>query len=110
MIRACQASIIEGDAYQLCLTTEARVDGAHDPLSTYLRLRASSPTHHGALLRAGPVSLLSASPEQFLKVSADGVVESSPIKGTRARGATEAGTGVCARSCSRARRSAPRTS
>ncbi|MFZ2963746.1 MAG: chorismate-binding protein, partial [Rhodoglobus sp.] len=91
MVRACQAAIVEGDAYQLCLTTETRVDGVHDPLSTYLALRASSPTHHGALLRAGGLSLLSASPEQFLKVSPDGMVESRPIKGTRARGGTEAG-------------------
>ena len=90
MIRACQAAIVEGDAYQLCLTTEAAVDVSPDPVAAYLALRDSSPTHHGALLRAGAVSLLSASPEQFLAVSREGVVQSSPIKGTRPRGATEA--------------------
>ncbi|MDF1478847.1 anthranilate synthase component I family protein [Leifsonia sp. H3M29-4] len=91
MIAACQAAIREGDAYQLCLTTEASVDATPDPLATYLALRASSPTHHGALLRAGGVSVLSASPEQFLTVSPEGVIESRPIKGTRPRGDTEAG-------------------
>ena len=91
MIRACQAAITEGDAYQLCLTTEVSIDVSPDPLATYLALRESSPTHHGALLRAGAVSLLSASPEQFLAVSPSGVVQTSPIKGTRPRGATEAG-------------------
>jgi para-aminobenzoate synthetase component 1 len=90
MIRDCQAAIVEGDAYQLCLTTQASVPVTPDPVATYLALRASSPTHHGALLRAGAVSLLSASPEQFLAVSPGGVVQSSPIKGTRPRGATEA--------------------
>ncbi len=90
MIRACQAAIVEGDAYQLCLTTEVSVDSSPDPLTTYLALRASSPTHHGALLRAGEISLLSASPEQFLAVSPEGLVRTSPIKGTRPRGATEA--------------------
>jgi len=90
-IRACQAAIVEGDAYQLCLTTEASVDVSPDPVSTYLAVRASSPTHHGALLRVGSVSLLSASPEQFLAVAPDGVVSTSPIKGTRPRGVTEAG-------------------
>jgi para-aminobenzoate synthetase component I len=90
MIRACQAAIVEGHAYQLCLTTEVSVNVSPDPLATYLALRASSPTHHGALLRAGEVSLLSASPEQFLAVSPDGIVQTSPIKGTRPRGATEA--------------------
>ncbi|CAN5133227.1 hypothetical protein BH09ACT5_BH09ACT5_13190 [soil metagenome] len=91
MIRACQAAIIQGDAYQFCLTTEISVDATPEPLDAYLALRASSPTHHGALLRAGGVSLLSASPEQFLAVSPDGTVTTSPIKGTRPRGATEAG-------------------
>ncbi|MCU1578720.1 MAG: aminodeoxychorismate synthase component [Rhodoglobus sp.] len=99
MIEACQAAIVEGDAYQLCLTTEVSVpstsvDAAPDPVATYLALRASSPTHHGALLRAGSVSLLSASPEQFLSVAPDGIVTTSPIKGTRPRGATEAGDWV----------------
>jgi para-aminobenzoate synthetase component I len=91
MIAACQDAIRAGDAYQLCLTTAAEVDGAFDPVAVYTALRASSPTHHGALLRAGATSLLSASPEQFLAVSPDGVVTTRPIKGTRARGLTEAG-------------------
>ena len=88
MIAACQAAIREGDAYQLCLTTEARVDARPDPYAAYLALRASSPTHHGALLVAGDIAVLSATPEQFLTVSADGAIESKPIKGTRPRGLT----------------------
>ncbi|MEP6479406.1 MAG: anthranilate synthase component I family protein [Rhodoglobus sp.] len=88
MVDACKAAITEGEAYQLCLTTEATVDVSPDPVATYLALRASSPSHHGALLRIGPIALLSSSPEQFLTVSPDGVVESRPIKGTRRRGAT----------------------
>ena len=87
MIRACQRAIAEGDAYVLCLTTEARVDGAFDPWEVYRRLRRTSPSHHGAFLRSGPIALLSASPEQFLTVR-DGWVETKPIKGTRPRGAT----------------------
>src|SRR5690554_1452440 len=69
MIRDCQAAIAAGDAYQLCLTTEARVSVSPDPLRTYLALRDSSPTHHGAFVRMGPVSVLSASPEQFIAVT-----------------------------------------
>ena len=86
MIRDCQAAIRDGDAYQLCLTTAASVAGAFDPVATYLALRASSPSHHGALIRAGGVSLLSASPERFLAVGPAGLVTTSPIKGTRPRG------------------------
>jgi anthranilate/para-aminobenzoate synthase component I len=90
MIRECQAAIRAGDAYQLCLTSEATLDVHPDPLATYLALRAASPTHHGALLRVGEFSLLSATPEQFLSVSPDGIVESKPIKGTRRRGSSAA--------------------
>ncbi|AMB58689.1 hypothetical protein AWU67_07225 [Microterricola viridarii] len=91
LIADCQAAIHRGDAYQLCLTNEIRVSFPRgeqlDPLETYLRLRASSPTHHGGLLRVGAVSLLSASPEQFLAVTAGGHVTTKPIKGTRRRAA-----------------------
>jgi len=89
-IAACQEAIREGDAYQLCLTAEATVPGAFDPFDTYLALRESSPAHYGGLLRFGGVALLSASPEKFLSVSPGGVIESRPIKGTRARGETAA--------------------
>ena len=90
MIASCQVAIRNGDAYQLCLTTEARVDASPDPFTTYLALRATSPTHHGALLIAAGVAILSATPEQFLTVSPEGVVETKPIKGTRRRGETDA--------------------
>ncbi len=88
MIRDCQAAIVEGEAYQLCLTTEATVDARPDPLAAYLALRRSSASHHGALLRVGDVAVLSASPETFLHIDASGVIESRPIKGTRPRGTT----------------------
>jgi anthranilate synthase component 1 len=88
-IAACQEAIREGEAYQLCLTTEASVEGAFDPVAVYARLRAQSPSHHGALLRIGDVSLLSSSPERFLEVTPEGIVRTHPIKGTRPR-ATDA--------------------
>jgi para-aminobenzoate synthetase component I len=86
MVEACQRAIVEGEAYQLCLTNEATIDGPVDAVASYLALRASSASHHGAFVRIGDVAVLSASPEQFLSVSPDGVVESKPIKGTRPRG------------------------
>ncbi len=95
-VRRCQRAIVEGDAYQLCLTTEARVDARADPLAAYLRLRAASPTRHGALLRVGEVSLLAASPERFLAVAPDGWAETRPIKGTRPRGTDPVGDSALA--------------
>ena len=85
LIHQCQSVIRRGDAYQLCLTNEILIDGTFDSDAVYARLRADSPSHHGGLLRFGDVSLLSASPEQFLSVTADRRVRSKPIKGTRAR-------------------------
>ena len=90
MIRACQAAIARGDAYQLCLTNRVELDVHPDPLATYRRLRRTSPSHHGGFLRFGDVSLLSASPEQFLLVQPDGRVSTRPMKGTRPRGRTPA--------------------
>ena len=87
LIAECQAAIVRGDAYQLCLTNRIDVDVRPDPATTYLSLRASSPTHHGGYLRFGDIALLSASPEQFLLVDTDGVVSTKPMKGTRPRGA-----------------------
>jgi para-aminobenzoate synthetase component 1 len=91
MIRSCQEAIEAGDAYQLCLTTEAEVDIRPAPLDAYLALREASPSHHGALLIVGEVALLSSSPERFLSVSPSGEIESKPIKGTRPRGTTPEG-------------------
>ncbi|SDK95229.1 anthranilate synthase component 1/para-aminobenzoate synthetase [Cryobacterium psychrotolerans] len=90
LILRCQASIREGDAYQLCLTNEIRIDARPDPVVAYLALRAGSPSHHGGLLRFGATALLSASPEQFLAVTRDGLVTTKPIKGTSPRGGTAA--------------------
>ena len=86
LIAECQAAIVRGDAYQLCLTNRVDIDIRPDPVETYLALRTSSPSHHGGYLRFGEFALLSASPEQFLLV-ADGVVSTKPMKGTRPRGA-----------------------
>jgi len=90
MVRACQASIVRGDAYVLCLTNELQLAARIDPIAAYRALRAANPTAHGGLVRFGSVWLVSASPEQFLRVTADGAVISRPIKGTRPRGANRA--------------------
>lgn len=88
-VAQCREAILAGDAYQLCLTTRFTVDGHHDAVQTYRRLRAASPSHHGGFIRIGDTALLSISPEQFLTVDGDRV-STKPIKGTRPRGITAA--------------------
>ena len=84
-IAACRREIIEGETYEVCLTTELRSDASLDPLRAYRALRARNPAPFAALLRLGEQSVLSSSPERFLRVDRDGVVESRPMKGTAAR-------------------------
>ena len=85
-IAACMQEIFEGETYEVCLTTELHSDGAIDPLAAYRALRARNPAPHAALLRLGDISVLSSSPERFLRVDRERVVESKPIKGTAPRG------------------------
>jgi para-aminobenzoate synthetase component 1 len=87
LVERCQAAIAAGEAYVLCLTTTLTVDGDFDDLAVYRRLRRSSPAPHASFVRIGPTAVLGASPESFLRVDADGLVSSSPIKGTRPRSA-----------------------
>ena len=86
-IAGCKREIGEGETYEVCLTTELHSDGAVDPVAAYRALRARNPAPHAALLRLGDVSVLSSSPERFLRVGRDRVVESKPIKGTAPRAA-----------------------
>jgi para-aminobenzoate synthetase len=86
-IAARKREIFEGETYEVCLTTELRSDGAIDPLAAYRALRARNPAPHAALLRLGDVSVLSSSPERFLHVDRERIVESKPIKGTAPRAA-----------------------
>lgn len=84
------AEIRAGESYEVCLTNMARVGRAIDPLPTFEHLRTISPTPYSAFLDFSGLSVLSASPERFLRIGADRIVESKPIKGTRPRGATPA--------------------
>ncbi|WP_295014175.1 aminodeoxychorismate synthase component I [uncultured Microbacterium sp.] len=89
LIAAAQREIAAGETYEVCLTNllHAEPDPSFDPLAAYLVLRAQNPAPFGAFLRLGGVSVLSTSPERFLRITDEGAVESSPIKGTRPRGA-----------------------
>ena len=84
-IQACQDAIERGDAYILCLTSQLEVDASEPLPQLYERLRKLNPTHHGGYLSAAGVTLLSASPEQFLSVNTTGLAQTKPIKGTRPR-------------------------
>lgn len=89
LIDQVQEKITDGETYEVCLTNmlEGTADPHESPLTMYLRLRADNPTPFGAFIRTREAAILSTSPERFLRIGADGRVESKPIKGTRPRGA-----------------------
>jgi para-aminobenzoate synthetase len=82
--------IRDGESYEVCLTNAVTAPITIDPRRTFSWLRRRSPVPYGALLEFPDAAILSASPERFLTVGRDRVVESKPIKGTRPRGATPA--------------------
>jgi para-aminobenzoate synthetase component 1 len=86
MVERAQEYIRAGDIYQVNLAhrfSGAWPDGA-DPFALYLRLRESSPAPHAAYLSLGGRTVLSSSPESFLKMSGN-MIRTRPIKGTRPR-------------------------
>lgn len=84
-IASALAAIGDGESYELCLTQRIRARAALDTLDLYRHLRRSNPAPYAALLRCGEFNVISSSPERFLRLSPNGVVEIKPIKGTRAR-------------------------
>jgi para-aminobenzoate synthetase component 1 len=71
--------------YQVNLSQRFETTAVTDAGSLYRRLRHRSPAPFGAFFRAAGGSVLSSSPERFLRVEPDGRVETRPIKGTRPR-------------------------
>ncbi|KAH9457928.1 hypothetical protein Pst134EB_010232 [Puccinia striiformis f. sp. tritici] len=91
-ITKAQAQIISGESYELCLTTQfkgelASTEGEDGHFGRYVGLRQANPAPYGAYVRFGvyDTTILSSSPERFLRVDQRGGVEMKPIKGTARR-------------------------
>ena len=87
LIERAQAHIAAGDVYQLCLTNQITLEVSGDPLLAFLNLRDSNPAPFAAFLKFGQQTIISCSPEQFVKVDRAKKISSKPIKGTRRRDA-----------------------
>jgi len=84
-IERIKAYIAAGDIYQVNLAQVFSGKWHGSAAQLYERLRMRTPAPFGAFLTTGDGHLLSSSPESFLRLRAD-VLETRPIKGTRARG------------------------
>ncbi|MBX3582098.1 MAG: aminodeoxychorismate synthase component I [Rhizobiaceae bacterium] len=78
----------QGDCYQANLTFPVEAKWTGDPLSAFDALAARQAVKYGALVDLGGPVILSRSPELFFDVDKDGWIETHPMKGTAARGAT----------------------
>ncbi|WP_225427996.1 aminodeoxychorismate synthase component I [Dyella tabacisoli] len=85
MIQRSKELIRQGETYEVCLTNELTAELVAEPLPIYMHLRTINAVPFGAYLRFGALSVLCASPELYIEVSRDGLVESKPIKGTAPR-------------------------
>jgi anthranilate/para-aminobenzoate synthase component I len=83
-IRGALALIREGEVYEINLARRFRAVFTGSPLGLFTNMRAESPVPLGYFMDAGDHSVLGRSMERFLRYR-DGVLSSSPIKGTVAR-------------------------
>jgi len=77
--------IIAGDIFQANISQRFEAEMPLPPYELYRRLRQINPAPFAGYLNFDGVSIVSASPERFLRVRSD-LVETRPIKGTRPRG------------------------
>lgn len=95
------AYIRAGDIYQANITARfaATRPAGLDAAALLLALRVRNPAPFGLFVdTGGGCGLAGTSPERFISLSADGRLETRPIKGTRPRGATPAADAAAAAS------------
>lgn len=84
-IRSCISQLMDGNSYELCLTTEALVrtpNAGHIPWLFYRSLRRHNPVPYSAFLHLNGTHILSSSPESFLTWTRSGKIDMIPMKGT----------------------------
>jgi para-aminobenzoate synthetase component 1 len=78
--------ILAGDIFQANLSQRLEAPLTEPAWTLYQRLRSINPAPFAAYVDFPEVTVMSASPERFLRVTVDGEVEARPIKGTSPRG------------------------
>jgi para-aminobenzoate synthetase/4-amino-4-deoxychorismate lyase len=82
-----QNNIRSGDIYQLNLTFKAKFNLQGSPLALYRDLRLKQRVAYAGLVDTGDATILSASPELFIKQEGR-IIETRPMKGTAPRAGT----------------------
>jgi len=88
-VETAREYIISGEIYQVNLSQRFEGRLTTHPYDLYRRLRTINPSPFAAYLNLDEATVISASPERFLKLDGDRV-ETRPMKGTRPRGRSAA--------------------
>jgi anthranilate synthase component 1 len=86
-VAKCKEYINAGDIFQVVLSQRFKARTQARPFDIYRALRAVNPSPFMIYVKAGPTTLVGASPEIMTRVEGD-VVTIRPLAGTRGRGAT----------------------
>jgi para-aminobenzoate synthetase/4-amino-4-deoxychorismate lyase len=81
--------IAAGDVYQINLTLKYNFRFSGNSIDLYEELRRKQQVHYGAIVSGEDFTVLSLSPELFIRIE-DGLVRARPMKGTAARGRSNA--------------------
>lgn len=84
-IADCRSALRSGESYEITLTDQLVFPAVTDGLDVYRTLRRTNPAPYSAYLRFGGLEIACSSPERFLKIDRNRVVETKPIKGTARR-------------------------
>src|SRR5262245_3539533 len=86
-VEKCKDYINAGDIFQVVLSQRFKARTQARPFDIYRALRAVNPSPFMFYVKAGPTTLVGASPEIMTRVEGD-LVTTRPLAGTRRRGAT----------------------
>ena len=94
-VKKARDYIIAGDIFEVNISQRFATDLFIPPYELYRRLRLINPAPFACYLGFDEATIVSASPERFIRVNGDWV-ETRPIKGTRPRGKTPEEDGLLA--------------
>jgi len=89
-VRAVQTGILDGRVFECCLTHRFEQPLTGDPWDLYAVLRRDNAAPFACWLEYEDTTVVGSSPERFLRLDTDNVLETRPIKGTRPRAADPA--------------------
>jgi anthranilate synthase component I len=81
----CLEHVAAGDVYQVQIGHAVRVESAVDEMLVYRRLRERNPSPYMAVVPVAGCTLVTASPELFVRADPDGTLTMRPVAGTAPR-------------------------